>query len=150
MRGQVFCQPHGVGYVCIHAQAEGFQTLQEEERIERGQAGAEVAQLFNPQLGAEPVLTKVVPESQPAIAGHWFGHAWEPAVRPVKVAALHHHATHRGAVASDELRGGMHQHVYAMFEGAAQIRGRQGRVHHERYAGGVGYFGQRLEIGYGP
>ena len=46
-----------------HAQRQRLESLQEEERVDRRQAGADVAELLDPQLRAERVLAEVVDRS---------------------------------------------------------------------------------------
>ncbi len=68
MPGQVFGQADGIGDVGVHAQGQRLEALKEQEGVERGQAGAEIAQLLDSQLRAESVLPEVVPEAQIAVA----------------------------------------------------------------------------------
>ena len=119
MPGQIFGQTKCIGDVGVHAQGQSFEALKEQEGVERCQAGTEVAQLLDPQLGAETVLAEVVPETQTAVAGYWLGHAWETTVGPVEATAFHDHAAHGRAVAADELGRRVHHYVGAVLERAA-------------------------------
>ena len=53
---------------------------------------------------------------------------------PVELAAVHDDAAQRGAVAADELGGGMNNDICAVLNGTDQVRGAEGIIDDQRQA----------------
>ena len=133
----------GVGDVAVHAQRQCFDPLEEEEGVERGQGGPQIAELFDSQLGAEAILAEVFPEASGCrrlATGSVM--AGEPPGTPVEAAALHYHPPQAASMATDELGRRVDDDVGAESKGAAQIRGGHGRVDRQGEAWVVGDVGQ--------
>ena len=77
-----------VGDVRVHPQRQRLHALQDQERVERREHAAEVAQPLDAQLGGEAVLAEVVPEAQVAVGGDRLGHHREVAVVPREPAGV--------------------------------------------------------------
>ena len=67
--------------------------------------------------------------------------------RPIELAAFDNHAAERGAVAADELRGGLHHDVGAVLQRAEQVRGGEGVVDDKRQVVLVRDVGDGLDVG---
>ena len=65
---------------------------------------------------------------------------------PVELAAFDDHTAEGGAVAADELGGGLDHHVGAVLQRAEQVRSGEGVVHDHRQVMLVGDFGDCLEV----
>src|SRR6185295_18689600 len=83
--------------VLLHPKRQGLEPDQEEERVERREARAEVAQLLDTETHAEPVLGEVLPEAQAVVGRDWLGHLREPARVPWEAAGLEDDAADRRA-----------------------------------------------------
>ena len=142
---------HGLGVLQVLVQAlrERFHALQQLERRLRGQRRADVAQLLAAQLGQEPVLAEVAPPGDVAVGGHRLGHGGELAVAPVEPAAFDDHAAQGGAVAAEELGGGVDHDVRAVLDRPHEVRRAQGGVDDEGDAGVVRHLRQARQ-GPGP
>ena len=77
-----------VGHVRLHPQRQRLHPLQDQERVERREHAAEVAQALDAQLGGEAVLAEVVPEAQVAVGRDRLGHHREVAVVPGEAAGV--------------------------------------------------------------
>jgi hypothetical protein len=84
--GQPLGHPGGVGDVGRHALRQGVDALQQLERRLRGEARAEVAQLFAAHLGQEAELAEVAPPIQPAIGRYRRRHLRESPRAPIESA----------------------------------------------------------------
>ena len=140
----------GVLHVGGHPQRQRLQAQQEQERVERGHRGADVAQLLGPQPREEAVLGEVAPPRQVAVGGHRLRHQREAAVGPVEPAGLDDDAADGRAVAAEELRRRVHDDVGPELHRPAEVGRRQGGVHDEGHAVAVGDGGQPLEVGDRP
>ena len=121
-----------------HAQWQGFETLDVQERVERARRGAEVAQQGDPHLddvgdGAHrlhrlgphrAVIGRVGLVQQREALGVLF---------PVEIAAIDDDAADRGAVAADVFGRRMHDDSGAVVERPAEDRRRR-VVHDQRHA----------------
>ena len=87
----------------VHPQRQRLHPLQDQERVERRQHAAEVAQALDAQLGREAVLAEVVPEAQVAVGRDRLGHHREVAVVPREAAGVDDRAADRRAVAAEVL-----------------------------------------------
>ena len=69
------------------------------------------------------------------VAGVGIGDVAElAACLPVELAAVHDDAAQRGAVAADELGGGMNNDICAVLNGTDQVRGAEGIIDDQRQA----------------
>ena len=148
VRGEELHHPFGVFGVTLQTQREGLHALQQEERGERRDARARVAQQHRADIGHErggahrfderhPVITRVGLRHGGILAGG----------RPVEFAGVHDHAAQRGAVAAEEFSGRMDHDIGAVLDGANEIGGAEGVVHHQGQTVFVRERGQRVEIG---
>ena len=130
VRFQEFSNSLGVLYMALHAQAQGFQTLQEQPRVERRLAGSDIPQYLHP--GFEDIGSRAqVRINKPMVAAVWFGEIGEaPAGFPVEITTIDDHASDGGAVPADELGRGVHQDISAPLQGSAQIRRGEGVIDH--------------------
>ncbi len=126
---------HGLGvrHMPVHPHAQGFQPLQEEERIERAERRSQIAQPFHPRLHDERKVAEGLVEADAVVALAWLQHLGEGALVPRKAARIHDHPADAGAVAADPLGGRLHHDVRAMFDRAAEVGRRKGVVDHERH-----------------
>ena len=126
-----------VGDVRVHPQRQRLHALQDQERVERREHAAEVAQPLDAQLGGEAVLAEVVPEAQVAVGRDRLGHDREVAVVPREAAGVDDRAADRGAVAAEVLRRGVQDDVGAEVQRPAEVGRGERRVDRERDAGVV-------------
>ena len=129
-----------------HAQVQGFQAQVEEERVERGRRGAQVAHQLDAGLDDVGQWAEGLDVLQAVVALIRLDHLREAAATPVEGAAVHDHAAHAGGVAIDVLGGRVDDDVGAMLEGAAQVGGAEGVVDQQRGLHLVGDGGEFLEI----
>lgn len=85
----------------LYAQREGFESLQQQEGVERTLAGTRVAEHFAPCPYGESLVAAVFPEVESVIPFRGFADQGVAAVAPIEVAAVDSHATHAVAVTSD-------------------------------------------------
>ena len=71
-----------------------------------------------------------------------------PAARrmPIKRPAVHHAPTHRIALSTEELRGGVHHYRGAVLDGAAEVRSGKCVVHNERHVDSASRVCQRPNV----
>ena len=133
------------------AQRQRLQPLQEQERVERTEAGADVAQQLHARLDDERHVAQArevaehVPELQAVVARVRLGELRELAVVPLELARIHDHPADRGAVAADILGRRGDDDVRPVINGPHQADA-HGVVHHQRHAGLVRDLRQRLEV----
>ena len=141
MAVQVLHHPQRVFDVALHPQGERFQPLQEQERMERRERRAHIAQEDGADLRHKSRRAGRVRKADAVIAGIRLGERREFAGSfPVKCAAVDDYAAQRGAVPADEFCRGMDDDIRAVLDGAEQVRRREGVVHHERDPVPVGDF----------
>ncbi len=81
------CQGEGVVRMALRPQRERLETLQEEERAEGVESGAEVAQDFDADLDCERHGAEGLAELEAVVTFGRFGEVREPTrLRPVKLA----------------------------------------------------------------
>ena len=133
----------GVGDVALHAQRQRLQALQHHEGVERRDRCAGVAQPLQACLEDVRAVAQRGPEREAVVAlvglvepGELLG------VTKIEAAAVDDDAADRGAVATDELGGRVHDDIGPVLQRAAQ-EGRGDRVvddqRHARLVGGVGH-----------
>src|ERR1035437_9447792 len=89
-----------------HPQGQGFNSLENQKRVERRQARTEVAQELNPRLQdiSQPwrrrflMITECLPEREAVVRRVRLGHLREVAVGPVKGSTVHNGAACSGFV----------------------------------------------------
>ena len=134
--------------VALDAQGQGFGALQQQEGGEWRQGGAGVAQQNGADAGHEGGTAESLVEVQAVVGGVRLGQGRELArhLGPVELAAFDDHTAEGGAVAADELGGGLDHHVGAVLQRAEQVRSGEGVVHDHRQVMLVGDFGDCLEV----
>ena len=125
----------------LHPEAEGLETLEEHEGVERCGGGAEVTQDLDAGLDDEGTVPEGGPVGEAVVARIGLGEVREFAVAEVERATVDDHAADRGAVTADVLGGGVHDDVGAVLDRAAEVRGGGGVVDDERHAVPVGDVG---------
>jgi hypothetical protein len=135
---RLFEQPlgdgEGVRDVAVHPHGQRLDPQQEQERVERGEHGAEVAQRLRPQLHQESVDAERLVKLEPVVRARWVRDGGEAPVRPVECAGVDDGTRDRGPVPGDELRGGVDDQVCAELERPAEVRRGERVVHNERRA----------------
>ena len=130
-----------------HTQAQGFQPLKKQKGVEGTLTRTDVAQALRARLHQETVLAEGLEKPHPVIARRGIDHARIFSVRPVEAARIHDDAADARAVPADEFGGRMKDDVRPPLDGAAEVGGGEGVVHHEGNARLVSDFRQRLQIG---
>lgn len=141
-------QREGVFDVARAAQRNRLEPLQEQPRVERRHARAQVAHLVHPQLRRERLVAVRVPEPHPVVPVGGLGEAGEFARRrPVEVPAVDHDAAHAGAVPADPFRAAVRHDVRAELDRLAQVPAHAERVvHDQRDAGLVAHGRDRRDV----
>ena len=134
--------------VALDAQDRVSVPLQQQEGSERRQGGAGVAQQNGADAGHKGGSAEGLVEVQAVIGGIRLGQSRELARNgvPVELAAFDDHTAEGGAVAADELGGGLDHDVSAVLQRAEQVRGGEGVVHNHRQVVLVGDFGDGFEV----
>src|SRR6202034_905022 len=116
----------GVLHVPLHTEAQRLEPLEEEEGIERSDRRTRVAQVLQASLEDEPGGKEgrgQIAKDEAVIAGVRLGKGGEsPAALVVERAAVDDDAPDGGAVAADELGGGVDDDVGAVTQGLSQVR----------------------------
>ena len=140
----------GVLHMALDAQAQGLGALQQQECIERGDGGTGIAQQDGADVGDEGGRACGIGEGNTVIAGVGIGDVAELAAGlPVKLAAVHDDAAQGGAVAADELGGGVDHDVCAVLDGADQVRGAEGVIDDDRKTMLLGDLGDGVGLEFG-
>ena len=128
-------------------QRQRLETLQEQERVERAERGADVAQALDAQLEDERQVTEGGGVADPVVARIGIDEVrLEPLARgPVERASVHDDSTDGGAMAADPLRRRVDDDVRAVLDRLGEKR-REGVVDDDRHAPRVGYVGDRGEV----
>ena len=120
----------------IHAQGQGFDAKQGQERVHRRLGRAQIAQPDRVAIGRVAQFAEGLGENQAVIFGRRFAEAGKLVVlHPVEAPGINDHAAQGRTVARQELGGRMDDQVGAMFERPAQIGRRQGIIDNQRDAG---------------
>src|SRR5207245_2440366 len=114
---QEFGHGQRVVRMAFHAERQSFETLQEQERVERAQGRAEITQTFDPRFHDEREITECLEEADAVVTLAGFEQLRKRAAVPRERAAIHHDAADGGAVTADEFRSGMQNDVRAMLDG---------------------------------
>ena len=121
--------------MALHTERQRLGALQEQERVERGDCAALIAEQDRADVGHESRRSCDVREGCAVVAWVRIRDVRElAALLPVVAAAVHNDAAERGAVAADELRRGVNHNVSAVLERANQVGRAEGVIDHERQA----------------
>ncbi|CDZ89285.1 hypothetical protein RHRU231_470133 [Rhodococcus ruber] len=149
--GEEVGDPAGVGDVAFHAQAQGLEALGDEEGVERGDRGAEVAQQLHAglegvgggaEVGVDHAVVAGVGGGELGVAGGAVGSGGGP----VEGAAVDDDPGDGGAVAAEVFGGRVHDDVGAVLEGADQVGGGDGVVDDQRQGVLVGDGGDAGDV----
>ena len=149
MLAQIVDNLEGVFYVTFYAQRQRFQTLQQNECVERRNCGAGVAEDDGADACHESSLARYVGEDCAVVTWVGLGECWELVGIgfPVESAAVYDHTSETRAVASDKLSGGMHHNVGTVFDWADEIWGAECVVDNQRNIVAVCHFRDGFDIG---
>ena len=138
----------GVLGVAVQAQREGLHALQQQEGIEGRNGGAGVPQEDGPDIGDEGGGASGVHEADAVVAGVRLRNGGVLAAGlPVELAGIHDDPAQSGAVAADELGGGVDHDVRAVLDGPDQIGGAEGVVDDQGQAVLVGNGRDGVDVG---
>ena len=136
----------GVLAVALDAQRQRLEALEEQERVERAERGADVAEPLDAQLEDEREVAEGLAVDDAVVRRIRVGELREAARRrPVEVAAVDDDAADRRAVAADPLRRRVDDDVGAVLDRLREQRG-EGVVDEDRHALGVGHVGDRADV----
>ena len=148
MTRQPFDNLFGVLNMAIKAQRERLNPLEQQEGVERADAGTGITQQDGPHIGGKSRRAGRLHKADAVVAGVGRGDGRIVArSRPVKGSAVHDDAAQRGSVAADELGGRVNNDVRAVLNGADEVGRAEGIVHHERQAVAVSNLGDGIQIG---
>ena len=138
----------GVLDVAVQPQGQGLDALEQQEGVEGRDGRAGVTQQNGPDVGHEGGGTGGVHEAHAVVAGVWLGDGGILAAGlPVEGTAVHDDAAQAGAVATDELGGGVDDDVCAVLQGPDQVGGAEGVVDDQGQAVLVGDGGDGVNVG---
>ena len=137
--------------MALHAQRERLDPVQDQERIERRDRGAEIAQGQHAAGDREGEIAEGFGEDHAAVFGPGRReHGIALVAHPFERAAVDDHAAHRIAVPAQIFGRGMDDDVGAVFGGADQIGRSQRIVDDQRNLRVFGDLGDRLDVGDDP
>ena len=138
----------GVLDVAVQPQGQGLDALEQQEGVEGRDGRAGVTQQNRPDVGHEGSGTGGVHEAHAVVAGVRLGDGGILAAGlPVEGAAVHDDTAQAGAVAADELGGGVDDDVSAVLQGPDQVGGAEGVVDDQGQAVLVGDGGDGVNVG---
>ena len=143
--GKEFQNLLGVFNMAIEAERKRFDTLQQQECVERGNGSTFVTE--ENRTHVDGVGSSAGGHKRETVARVLLGELRElAALGPVELAAIHNHAAESRTVTSDELGGRMHHDIGTVFNRANQIRSTEGVVDHQRNLVLVSDFGDSVDI----
>lgn len=146
---EVFYDFERVFHMAFYAQRERFQSLQQQESVERGDGSTEVAQQQCPYFDDESERPYSFREGNAVVAGVGFYEGREfAALFPIEFAAVDDDAAESGAVAADEFRSGMNDDIYAVFDRADEVRSAECIVYDSGDVVFMSQLGDGFDIGY--
>ncbi len=134
----------------VHAQCQGFDALQDQEGVVRGERGAGVAQRHDARAADEGCLAQGFGIDHAVVAGVGGVEAGEAllVLRPGELATVHDGAADAVAVAAQVLGERVDDDVRAVLDGAQQVGAGHGVVHDQRHAVVVRHTRQRGDVGH--
>lgn len=143
--GKEFQNLLGVFHMAVETERKRFNTLQQEECVERGNGCTFVAEQNRTHV--DGVGCGAGGHKRESVARVLFGELRElAALGPVELAAIHNHAAESRSMTTDELGGRMHHDIGTVFNRANQVRRTEGVVDHQRNLVLVGDFGDGIDI----
>ena len=134
--------------MAVQAEGQGLDSLEQEKGVEGGDGRPGVPQQDGPDVGGQGGGTGGVREADPVVAGVGRPDGGEAAGGlPVKCPPVHNDPAQGGAVAPQKLGGGVDHHVGPVLDGADEVGGAEGVVHHQGDAVAVGDGGDGVQIG---
>ena len=129
--GEVFQDLLGVFHVAIQAERKRFDTLQQQECVERRNGSTFIAE--EDSADVDGISRCARRGERNAVARVLLGELRELAAgSPVELAAIHDDAAESRTVTADELGRRMHNHVGTVFNWANQVRRTEGVVDNQR------------------
>ena len=143
--GKEFQNLLGVFHMAIEAERKRFDTLQQQERIERGNSSTFVSE--ENRTHVDGVGSSAGGHKRETVARVLFSELRElAALGPVELTAIHDDTAESRAVTTDELGCGMHHDVGTVFNRANQVRSTEGVVDDQRNLVLVSDFGDSVDI----
>src|SRR5690606_23226740 len=140
--------------VPLDPQAQRFEALEEQERVERGRGRPQITQTLDPGPDGKGDVPEVrlgvenVREHEAVVAGGGVGEDRELATTPVEVSRVDDDAADRRSVTPDPLGGRLDDDVDPPVDGADQVPASTERVvGNQRNAVAMGDVGQGFEVG---
>ena len=145
--GEVVDDLEGVLDMALDAQRQRLRALQQQERIERRERCALIAQDQRADVRSEGRCADILGKADAVVARVRVNELWELARSdPVELAAIDEDTAERRAVTADELRGRMDDDVGAVLERTQLIRRRERTVDDERDLVLVRDIGDSLDV----
>ena len=116
---QELCYHLCIRYMPFHTKTQGFQSLDQQPRIQRRLTGTDVTQNPGARFGDEGQRPEIVRVGNAVIGRVRLDEIREALVMPVEVAAVHDHAAHGSAVPAGVFGGRVRNDVRAPLERAA-------------------------------
>mmetsp|Transcript_45057 Transcript_45057/g.92005 ORF Transcript_45057/g.92005 Transcript_45057/m.92005 type:complete len:203 (+) Transcript_45057:341-949(+) len=128
------CNGFSVAAVLLHTHGQCLHPAYGEESIEGGHRGPQIAQAHCMSVDRQREVPKRLLKSEAVVGRLREGQRRKLVVLgPVELATVHHRPPHRVPVPREELSGGMHDDISAVFEGTAQVRRRHRVVDYQRH-----------------
>src|ERR1043166_7939193 len=132
MEFEKLCHGKSVFRMALHAELQRFQSLQEQERVERAERRAKVPQPFDARLHDVREISECFVKPDAVVALARLEYLREAALVPREAAAIDDASADRSAVTTDELRCRMHHDVSSVLDWPAEVRGSEGVVDNQR------------------
>lgn len=133
--------------VALYSQRKGFQTLKQQERVERRDGSAQISHQRGADLEDVSDVARSLGEYYAVVRGVRLAESGELIVlRPVELACVYDNAAHYSAVAADELGSRMYYYVCAVLDRSEQVRSSEGAVNYQRDTVAVCDLGNGLEV----
>ena len=133
--------------MAVQTKRQGLHTLQQQEGVEGRDGGAGIPQQDGPNVSNKSGGTDSVHKADTVVAGIGVCNGRVLAVGlPVELAGVHDDAAQCGAVAADELGGGVEHNISAVLNRADQIGRAEGIVDDQRQTVPVGDGGNGVDV----
>ena len=141
------CNAQGIGYMALYPKRKCFQSLKQQESIERADGGTCVTQQDGTDAGDIGCMAGCFTEAQAVVTRVGSSQLRKLARSlPVKFAGINDDASERSAVSADKFGSRMHYDVGSVFNGTDQERRSESVVHDERDLMTVGNFCHGFQI----